>query len=436
VIRFDGRIAQFIEGRTVGRYGGPAQVGVFKRAISDVQGNNDGIHGNERRAAGDTSDISWYERNPLTLRPSAMAVPGFSMRKLERSFDRFIDQIEEGQGESITRLSSKDIGRFEQFKLEKAIMLARFDRAPHEIEEKILPARGSVKGAPGPIEDRDLLVQIWKPAQGSMRSKRVAVVVPGFQESIRNTQEQIQLLTRQGHCVLALAPQWANKGGVDSGYGLARDIATVAAEAAELSKEMTGRSDSVFLCGHSMGAAGVALARSLNAEDRIQIVNADGRHLEMPKNLPVVLQAPYFERAKNVVNRALAAASRVPGLKDISFPVNGVIPPLTDDKTKQAKAAVHTVVGGMDAKLQAMTAPDDALRELSSAVPAGPTYVLHSRGDRLASFEAAARFAHAHGEDGQLHAFEDREHIQTENANQEPFLEAVRWAVAQLPPAS
>src|SRR5690606_25111283 len=156
---------------------------------------------------------------------------------------------------------------------------------------------------------RDIFIQHWKPV--GEPSGKVVVLSPGFQETGRNFYEQIDLLNRQGHAVVVMDHQWAGysegkAGGIDRGYGVARDVAAVAAYAAGLAKREYGADAEVVLMGNSMGAGpGVLGALTLNDAGKVKL---DGP--QMPKGLSAILQAPFLEATPSALNELLSATGK------------------------------------------------------------------------------------------------------------------------------
>src|SRR5690606_32433287 len=182
--------------------------------------------------------------------------------------------------------------------------------------EGYVRAAGSVDGQA--IEPRDVFWQRWAPTAPA--SGKVVVISPGFQETGRNFLEQVQLLNAQGHEVVVMDHQWAGysrgeRGAIDRGYGVARDVAAVAAFAQTLVDAREGGGE-VVLFGNSMGAGpGVLGALALNDSGRRELEGP-----QMPKGLNAVLQAPFLSLKRSVVNRGLEALSGVPVLNEVALP--------------------------------------------------------------------------------------------------------------------
>lgn len=411
------------------KLGSRAQVGALSAALADVQGNNDGIAGNEKLRRNQVKGGK-LRHNPLVNRIKTAFQTGASTSDEERRINAFVAGREKRWGTPATHLRPGQIDNFENFRAEKTLALARFNRTPSQVIDGFVPARGSVDGKR--IADRDVFIQRWKPT--APPTGKVVVVSPGFQETGRNFYEQIDLLNRQGHEVVVMDHQWAGRsrgakaGGLDRGYGVARDVAAVAAEAASLAQREYGAKGEVVLLGNSMGAGpGVLGALTLNDAGKIQL---QGK--QMPKGLNAILQAPFLEATPNALNKLFAATSRVPLIKDAALPSLGV-PVLTRDPVAAAKFAQHAAREKISARPQAMTAAVADMKAIQAMIrrgegPKGRIYIVHGDQDPLASPKAAREMARRLGSSAHLNMISSGNHIFEESpSEQRHILDGMAW---------
>lgn len=129
------------------------------------------------------------------------------------------------------------------------------------------------------------------------------VLSPGFQETWRNFVDQIDALDAAGHDMVAMDDQRAGEtdgqpGGLDRGFGVARDVAAVTARAAGIAKEKCGDGGQVLLYGNSMGAGpGVLGAVLMNDAGAVKLEGEP-----MPRGLSV-LQSPFLGATPSPSNR-------------------------------------------------------------------------------------------------------------------------------------
>jgi alpha-beta hydrolase superfamily lysophospholipase len=414
---------------TISPYGTRSQTAALTRAVEDALGNKDGIAGNESRPAG-SANGGPLASNPLLARLQSSFAPGLSTRDEQASLAGFVREREVAWGAPVTSLTADEVPHFEAFRTEKAAALVRFDRQPGEVTEGFLRAAGSVDGED--IAPREIFWQRWAPT--APPSGKVVVISPGFQETGRNFLEQVQLLNAQGHDVVLMDHQWAgytkgNPGGLDRGYGVARDVAATAAFAQQLAdREYAGRPHEVVLFGNSMGAGpGVLGALALNDAGKVQLEGA-----QMPKGLSAVLQAPFLQMKAGLLNQGLEVMSRIPLLKELPLPSMG-LPVLTHDDAAAAKLAQHVVLEGVVARPQAMSAADGDLASIwklveSGAGPQGRVSIVHGDRDPLADVEGSRRLAGLLGDRAQLQELSSSNHVLEEEAGaQRHVLEALKW---------
>ncbi len=416
-----------------GGYGSRSQVGALGRSLDDVEGNKDGVAGNEQ---GPRLPLGqWLEGNPLLQRAVSFFDPGLSTGDEQDRLTRFVKSSEARWGERVTQLAPGTLPDQPRFEAEKAIALTRFNRSPADVTEGFVHAGGTVNGQR--IEDREVFFQRWKPI--GEPSGKVVVVSPGFQETGRNFYEQIQLLNQEGHDVLVMDHQWAGytegkKGTLDRGFGVARDVAAVAAKAAQVAEQDYGTvpGSEVILLGNSMGAGpGVLGAITLNDQGKLTL---DGG-AQMPRGLKALLQAPFLEPRQSAVNKAVQAAGNLPLANDVWLPATG-LPVLTEDPIAAAKFAQHAVAENVGARLSAMTAANEDLATLKQMLaegkgPAGKVYFIHGDQDPLADVAGTERAAKQLGDQAKAQVISSRDHILEESPSQQGhILEGMAWLTA------
>lgn len=365
-------------------WGARSALGGTLRALEDLEGNRDGLWGNESKPAGTVGDT--FSRQPLLLKISSALKVGVSRQDEIARLTRFRKEAEAAWGEPTLNPSIESKLKAGQlYGAQKAVTLARLGRRPSEVTESFVAAAGSVEGKA--IAPRSLFQQHWAPV--GKPSGQVVVVSPGFQETWRSFVDQIDALNRAGHDVVVMDHQWAgdsegSPGGIDRGYGVTRDVAAVTAHAAQLAASKYGASGSVVLYGNSMGAGpGVFAALLLNDNDRIAL---DGP--AMPKGLSAVVQSPFFGPTRSAGNRLLNAAAKLPFVNRIQSPAMG-IPDLTDDPVAEQKGAQSAALGDVRAQLKAMAAAANDLERIRERVgqgerPAGRIIFIHGDKDPLA----------------------------------------------------
>lgn len=411
-------------------FGGRAQVTTFLAKIADATGNKDGIVGNEDKAANVPAGQSWFDKNPLLFGLKQNLAAGWSKADENEKLRGFLEATEKTLGGPVTTLARPahvDAAQWNAFQLDKAISLVRFNRAPGDVSEHVVSARGAVDGHA--IAERDVFVQRFapNPPPGTAPSGQTFVISPGFLETGRNYHEQADLLTKQGHAVVVMDHQWAGlsqgkPGGIDRGFGIARDVAAVAAWAhAQFPNEK------ITLVGTSMGGgAGATGAALMNDQGRLQL---DGP--AMPKNLDVILQDPFFARSKTVVNGALALLGKIAVVKDLPLPAMG-LPILSGDQATLRKLAAHATTEQLSARGQAFHASTDDLARMKSLLesgkqPGGRFHVIHADNDTLADHATTKEWVALLGPKATLQTIHSTSHVIEENpAEQGLLLDAIR----------
>lgn len=395
-------------------WGTRSQIGGTVAELKDVLGNQDGLWHNEARAAGTAGDV--LDRNPLASKLARFAGVGASVDDEMKLLAAFTAEREATWGRKVTELDVGALRGGELFAAQKAIALTRYGRTPNDVTEGFVKASGSVAGEA--IAPREVFWQRWKPTAAP--SGKVVVVSPGFQETGRNFYEQIAKLNALGHDVIVMDHQWAGQtrggsaGGLDRGFGVARDVAAVAAFAEEVRRADHGdkAGSEVVLFGNSMGAGpGVLGALTLNDQGLIDL----GDGARMPKGLKAVLQAPFLAATDNVVNDVLAFASGLPFVNRLKAPSLGV-PVLTTDAVGAEKGAQAAVLEDVRAQTQAMGAAGEDLEKILALIaegrgPSGKLFVVHGDDDPLASPEKARWLAGALGEQVTLRMIDSDNHV-------------------------
>jgi alpha-beta hydrolase superfamily lysophospholipase len=404
------------------RFGSPAISRTLAEKLDDAtSGNKDGIVGNERAAAGSTAGTSIFDTNPLLFGARAL-VRGLLAPDDRARVQSFVTKFSEQHGPitTLARPAYVSEAAWNTFVADKAITLQRLGEAPSAVKEAIVRASGSVNGEA--IAPRDIFTQTWAP-DGTPSGKTI-VISPGFLETGRDYVEQIQLLRKLGHEVVVMDQQWAgltsgDKGGIDRGFGITRDVAAVTAAAAQGGNE-------VILVGTSMGAGAGALGAALmNDNGRVQL---DGP--QMPRGVNVVLQAPFFERTQSLPNAALALAGSVPLLRDVPLPATG-LPILSQDQATLRKIAAGATTEELSGRAQAFHASTADLATMRTMLqkglrPLSKIAVIHAKDDTLAKYDATKEWVSLLGPRATLRTVDSTSHVFEQNpAEQGLLLEAL-----------
>lgn len=409
---------------TTVRFGSRATVATLLAKLEDATvGNKDGIVGNESAAPGDARGATAFDTNPVLFQLRAFFSVGWSKKDEEGKLAGFLTAIDKQLGPITTAARPAWVSEpdWNAHVVDKAIALLRLGRTPDACVDRFVTASGSVDGHA--IEAREVFTQTWKPQAAA--SGKTLLVSPGFLETGRNYLEQVQMLVAQGHEVVVMDHQWAGltgnhqggaRGQIDRGFGIARDVAAVAAQLAAQGKDVT-------LVGTSMGAGAGALgALLMNDAGRVQLGSPAGSGPQMPKALNAVLLGAYFARADGVLNSALAAAGKIPGLNQLPLPAAGV-PILSGDRASLRLMAQHASTEHLSGQAAAFGASDQDLATMkqllgSGVHPQGRIELVHSRRDTLADHDAAAAWAALLGERAHLESIDSNNHVFEENPAQ------------------
>jgi alpha-beta hydrolase superfamily lysophospholipase len=401
-------------------FGSRATVSTLIARLEDATvGNKDGIVGNEAKKTGDASGASVFDTNPLLFQLRGFFSVGLSKKDEQTRLSDFLGAVEKQFGPVTTEKKPAWVKQsdWNTYVVDKAITMVRLGRAPGDCVDGFVKARGSVDGHA--IAPRDVFTQTWKPSEGVKPSGKTVVISPGFLESGRNYTEQIQLLNKQGHEVVVMDHQWAGltgdptkgdnggaKGHIDRGFGIARDVAAVAAHLASQGKDVT-------IAGTSMGGgAGAVGAWVMNDQDKIQLEGP-----RMPKGLSVLGLGAFFDRTGGVLNGALAASGKIPGLNQFPLPATGA-PILSGDQATLRMIAAHASTEHLTGQAQAFHASTEDLatvkKLLASGVkPQGKIELIHSKNDTLANPAAAEEWAKLLG--ANLHLVDSTSHVYSES---------------------
>jgi alpha-beta hydrolase superfamily lysophospholipase len=404
-------------------WGSRAALGATVRELQDVLGNRDGIWGNEAETAGTTG--SALERNPLIAKIRAFADVGLSATDERRLLSDFRAEKEAGWGRPVTDLNLDRLGAGELFAAQKAIALERYGRTPADVTEGFVRAEGSVCGEP--IAARELFVQRWRPM--GEPSGKVVVLSPGFQETGRHFYEQIDRLSRAGHDVVVLDHQWAglsegSPGGLDRGFGVARDVAAVLSHASEVVRSDYGDVEGaeVIAVGNSMGGGpGVLGALTLLDNDMIDLGGAP-----LPKIEKAALQAPFLEATGNWMNDALGLASKLPFVNRLALPSAG-LPQLNTDAEGAQQDAQHMVLEDVRAQLGTMSAANEDLARIVELIaegkgPRASLYVVHGDDDPLADSAKSVWLKETLGDRVELDIIDSDNHVMENNPGEQEHL--------------
>jgi alpha-beta hydrolase superfamily lysophospholipase len=402
-------------GASSGSWGGRAQIGATVAQLGALE-------------SGKTPVGNFVTRNPVVQKVMDWLQPGLSTSADQKKLAAFVASEESKWGQATTDLPRGSIKNQDLFVAQKAIALAKYGRTPADVTEGFVDAAGSVDGQA--IAPRKIFWQEWKPI--GKPSGRLVVISPGFQETGRSFYDQINLMNKEGDDVIVMDQQWAgysqgSPGGLDRGFGVARDVAAVAAFAHEARPD-----EKLVLFGNSMGAGpGVLGAATLNDQG---LVKLDGP--PMPKGVPLVLQAPFIKMTPSLMNEAFAAMSHVPGVNQLELPSLG-LPVLTHDATAGEAFANGASAGDVRAQAKTMTAANADLGTIMNLVdsgkgPTGRVYIVQDQHDPLADPSGSQELAKALGSRARLDLVQGNDHVLEQAPSEEGlFLPGLAWATAR-----
>ena len=311
----------------------------------------------------------------------------------------FRAECEGNWGEAVTEVASGLLRHGELFSVRKALALKELGRTPGQVTEGFITATGTVDG--NRIEPREIFYQRFRPTASPLR--RMLVVSPPFGITGRNYFMAASRLNELGYDVLLMDHQWAGQtsgtqGRLDRGFGVARDVAAVAAYASRAVQKEYGEAPDagVTLIGKNLGgSAGVLGALLYNDQDLLRL---DGR--PMPKGLDAVLVSPWFGQENSFRNRVRKVVSRVPVFNQLAVP--GESPGVRLDTPRDLKS-----------RFTAMRSALPDIRLLTERIEAGQTstgkiYVIHSASHPYINPEKSAWLVSRYGERGTLRMVDTR----------------------------
>jgi alpha-beta hydrolase superfamily lysophospholipase len=399
-------------------WGGRAQLSETLRALEDLRGNADGLHGNESAPAGQTA--SFFERQSLARKATAFAGAGLSTQDEIAALGEFVASVEAKSGPVMDADVKSRLNGGELFAAQKAIHCLRLQRSPSDVTDMLLPARGEVDGKK--IDAGEVFAQHFPPTGKS--DGTFVVVSPGFGMTGRDFYEQVQTLNERGHDVLVLDHQWAGqtsgkKGGIADGESIALATATVLAKAEQMRADKYGDDGRVMLMGVSMGGGPGGLGALLMA-DTGRLKLDDG---EVPKGVDAVLDAPFLGATPSLLNKGLIGLSKVPVLNRVRAPWLG-LPDITNDPVAEQKQAQGVVMEDIRAQTSAFGAADPFLsrmRELLDAGerPAGRLVFVQGERDNLADPQATTDVARQLGAQAQLQLVDSGDHVRSTDPHEQ-----------------
>jgi pimeloyl-ACP methyl ester carboxylesterase len=401
-------------------WGGRAQLGATAKLLDDLEtGNRDGIIGNEAKPAEAPGNA--FERNPLAARARDALSVGLSRQDEIDRLSTFMKTVEAewGQPALAPEVRAKMSGGA-LYAAQKAIRLKRLGRTPAEVTDGFIAAKGKVDGREIPA--RELHYEKWAP-QGVPSGKTV-VISPGYMETGRTFEEQIQQLNAKGHAVIVMDHQWAGQsegkpGGIDSGFGVARDVAAMTAFAAEEAKRDFGDDGRVVLMGNSMGGGPGALGAALmNDLGKIELEGA-----AMPKGVDLVLQAPFLGATPSALNLVLQGGAQIPMLNRVQLPGAG-LPDLTDDPRAEALVSQGIVLEDVRSQLSAFMSAQADIEQIlgqlrGGARPSGRVTLVGNAEDTLANPERWTELKDLLGSQLELETHAGKDHVMSQARGQQ-----------------
>lgn len=401
-------------------WGSRSQLHATLNELADLRGNRDGIWNNEDQAPGHHGNF--FDRQPIVAKVRSLLGTGISTEDEIAMLREYRVEQESRWNRPVSQLDTNKLSDADLFLAQKTMVLDRLGRTPSDVTEGFVEAAGSVDGQD--IAPREVFWQRFKPV--GEPSGKVIVVSPGFQETGRNFYEQVDKMNRLGHDVVVMDHQWGGQtegsaGGLDRGFGVARDVAAIAAFAqgvVESDYPDTANAE-VVLFGNSMGAGpGVLGAMMLNDNDRIQLEGP-----QMPKGVKAVLQAPFLRATDNITNDVLNLASKLPLLNRIKAPSAGV-PVLNHDPIGTEKGTQWAVMEDTRAQLRTMSAATPDLETLEDYMdagmrPQGEIFVVHGKEDPLADAGASEELKERWGDQVNLQLLDSNNHVLEQNPGEQ-----------------
>ncbi len=202
----------------------------------------------------------------------------------------------------------------ELFSAFKLCQMIQHNRTVNQLSEGFSTAEAVQLGG-RQIEARNVFYQRWSPL--GLFENETVLIVPGEQETGRSVSAMAAYLSGKGYFVVVIDHQAAGQTGrgdgtIDSGMGLARDIAAVAHHALRFPTVKFS------LVGSGMCGAATFALMVLKKTDQLP------KELDFPKPQRVVLLAPFFDMAPGALNRVIKFVSKIPFLNRISMPNLGI----------------------------------------------------------------------------------------------------------------
>jgi len=302
----------------------------------------------------------------------------------------------------VTSLDLQRLKCGELFAMHKAIAMSRYERTPDEVTEGFCTASGVVDGRR--IEPRELFWQRFKPL-GSPNG-RVIVVSPRYGLTGRDYYDLVNVMNGEGYDVFTMDHQWAGlsegvEGTLDSGYSIARDVASMVAYVSTIQDREYGPQPggaNTILVGQGLGAsAGVLGANFLNSAGQLKL---DGRN--MPTNLSSVVLTPYFKSTKSIRNQARRLMGRLPVLSRMTLTYHEEVS-IRMDTPRAAKGLLAAIE-----KVRPDLNRIRALLEETAPIYEGQTYLIHGARDPFIDPDSSIQLASRLGERGTLRMVDTR----------------------------
>ena len=237
------------------------------------------------------------------------------------------------------------------------------------------------------IEPRDIFWQRFLPIGAP--NGRVVVLSPRYGETGRDYADAIDAMARQGFDVFVMDHQWAghttrSPDGVDSGFGVSRDVAAVGAFAASvMEREYQEFPDrKLILVGKALGASAGAFSTALLNDQGL--LKLDGR--EMPKGVDLVMVSPWFGPTSSFQNKVRRVASRIPFIRRLSIQYNE-----STGLRLDSPRAMRSLLAALRRARKDLQVTLDLLEDGKTID--GRAYIIHNSRDPVASPDLSLRVA-------------------------------------------
>lgn len=294
-------------------------------------------------------------------------------------------RCEHDWGAPVTELDLRRLRGGELFAVHKALVLSRLGRHPREVTEGFVTGSGRVGDVR--IEPRDIFWQRFLPIGAP--NGRVVVLSPRYGETGRDYADAIDAMARQGFDVFVMDHQWAghttrSPDGVDSGFGVSRDVAAVGAFAASvMEREYQEFPDrKLILVGKALGASAGAFSTALLNDHGL--LKLDGR--EMPKGVDLVMVSPWFGPTSSFQNKVRRVASRIPFIRRLSIQYNE-----STGLRLDSPRAMRSLLAALRRARKDLQVTLDLLEDGKTID--GRAYIIHNSRDPVASPDLSLRVA-------------------------------------------